>query len=179
MPWQGSQIHVADVVVDSETLSVKNDTLIAGEPAKISAEFPSWASNDTLIFTSDVSGFINPWKHTIEATAPLLSTPLAEEFGEPLWFLNIFPYAIIGPEGNLGLFTTIKDGRSGLYLFYLDSSSAYQHISTPYVTMSYVRCVSRSNNEIVFVGQKADEEPSIVKCTLRELTEFFAPAPQS
>lgn len=176
MPWQGSQIHVADVVADSDKVSVENDTIIAGEPGRISAEFPSWASNDSLIFTSDVSGYINPWKHTIgTGTIPLLPLALTQEFGEPLWRLNIFPYAIIGPEGNLGLFTTIKDGRSGLYLVDLLKNFDPQPLQTPYVTMSFLRCASLQNNEVVFVGQKADEEASIVKCTLAELTGSFVP----
>ena len=58
MPWHGVEIHVADAVEPS--LVIKNDIKIAGEPRNNSWGFPSWVSNDTLIFTGDESGFINP-----------------------------------------------------------------------------------------------------------------------
>jgi len=58
------------------------------------------------------------WSH---CTAPLT---------KPLWLFNIFPFAIIYSEGNLGLFTTITDRRSRLYLVYLDKKSAHQLIPT-------------------------------------------------
>ena len=65
MPWEGSEIHVADVVVDADGMVVKNAIHIAGERSKISAAAPSWASNDTLIFTSDESDYIKDRKSVV------------------------------------------------------------------------------------------------------------------
>ena len=44
MPWEGSDIHVADVVVGAGGMVVQNDIHIAGERLKISAAAPAWTS---------------------------------------------------------------------------------------------------------------------------------------
>ena len=175
MPWEGSEIHVADVVVDADGMVLKNAIHIAGERSKISAASPSWASNDTLVFTSDESDYINPWKYSNGKATPLLPKPVSQEFGKPLWQLHMFPYAIVDAEGKFALFTSIKDGRSQLYLLDLFSPSEPRPLDTPYVVIGNLRSVSSQDNTVVFEAEKVDEEPSIVKCTITDLSGSSPP----
>lgn len=166
MPWEGAEIHVADIVVEKDSLSVKNDVLVAGEKQKISCAFPAWASNNTLVFTSDESGYINPWKFTSGKASPLFSQPIAEEFGSPGWAFNIFPVAILDGAGRYALFSASKDGRDVFYVVDVEDGAQPQPIDSPYVVIRNLRSISPKRQEVVFTGEKVDEGSAIVKCTI-------------
>lgn len=166
MPWEGAEIHVADIVADKDNLLLKNDVLVAGEKQKISCAFPAWASNNTLVFTSDESGYINPWKFTSGKASPLFSQPIAEEFGSPGWVFDIFPVAILDGAGRYALFSASKDGRDIFYVVDLEGGAQPQLINSPYVVIGNLRSISRERQEVVFTGEKVDEGAAIVKCTI-------------
>ncbi|KAG6865012.1 hypothetical protein C0991_005654 [Blastosporella zonata] len=165
MPWEGGLIYVADTTIDSDTISVKNLTHVAGEALKVSAAFPSWANNETLIFTSDESGYINPWKYQNGQATALFPEPVQYEFGYPGWALQTSPYAILDQEGKLAVFITIKDGRDRLSIVDLEGGSPPQTVDTPYVVISFIWSRSRTAREVVFSGGKVDEDSSIIGFT--------------
>ena len=168
MPWEGAEVHIGDIVVDPDLdgLSVKNGLHIAGKANDISCGYMEWTRSGSLIFTSDESKFINPWKYTNGTCAPLFPKPVSQEFGSPLWTLNTFPYAILDKENKYALFIAIKDGRDELQLVDLEGKTEPQRIETPYVVMGGLRSLSKGNQEVVFLGEKVDEKESIVKCTI-------------
>jgi dipeptidyl aminopeptidase/acylaminoacyl peptidase len=170
MPWEGAEVHIGDIIVDSglDGFSIKNDVYIAGKPIDISCAYLEWSSNDTLIFTSDESKFINPWKYTVTTgrSTPLFPKPVPQEFGSPMWTLDTFPYTILDKESRYALFIAIKDGRDELQLVDLEGGVEPQRIETPYVVIGGLRSVSKENSEVVFIGEKVNEKGCIVKCTV-------------
>jgi dipeptidyl aminopeptidase/acylaminoacyl peptidase len=172
MPWNGTEIWIADVVTtpgSSTPLVLQNPRHVAGEHGKISVAYPSWLSNDTLLFTSDLSGFENPWTYDCAARVvkPVLETPLAESFayGDPPKKLGWSPYAIANAQGTKAVFTAIKDGRSVLYLVDFTTGTAEQLIG-PYVEIQQIRPLRPNQNQIVFIGTTTDTAPALVQCTL-------------
>ncbi|KAG5634964.1 hypothetical protein H0H81_000200 [Sphagnurus paluster] len=174
MPWEGGRIYIAEVHLTGDSVSLKHITHVAGEALKVSAAFPSWASNDTLIFTSDVSGFINPWKYHVASkkSSALLPQPVKVEFGVPQWYLQLHPYVIL--DGYL-LFVTIENSSSKLNAVDLDGGVAAVAFDSPFVDINYIRVLSRKNNEFVFTGAKTDEDTCIAQVSLSS----FAPGPIS
>ncbi|TFK39070.1 alpha/beta-hydrolase [Crucibulum laeve] len=172
MPWEGAEIHVRDVSVaaDESTIEVKNDKHVAGKKEEVSASYPIWANDTTLLFTSDVSRYINPWKYDVikGEASPLLPKPIEEDFGKP-WKLGWAPFAVLDKEGSNVLFFALRGGRSILYLLTTDKPSEPQEFNTPYVSVDVIRTVSRDNQEVVFVGQRADRDANVVKCSRNEL----------
>lgn len=172
MPWHGSEIFVATVsvksVIGSPIITIKNDTLVAGVPSKTSAAYPSWIDSNTLIFTSDESGYINPWIYDVAKNQPtaLFSNPKPYEFGRPGWYLNWFPYALLG--GTHAAFNVLQDGRDVLCLISLSDSSEVQFIDSPYVFVEAIRAVG-NGFDVVFMGKTMDEETRIVRCSLNRL----------
>ena len=168
MPWEGAEVHVGDVVVDSDKngFSVENNVHIAGKSNDVSCGYMEWTSTGMLIFTSDESKFINPWKYTSGKSTPLFPKPVPQEFGSPMWTLDTFPYVILDKESKYALFIAIKDGRDELQLVDLEGGAEPQRIETPYVVIESLRSVSKVNQEVVFKGEKADEKGCIVKCTI-------------
>ena len=63
MPWDGSEVHVASVSLkeDGSGLTISNPTHVAGKVLTISAGDPVWISNDHLLYTSDKTGYQNPY----------------------------------------------------------------------------------------------------------------------
>ncbi|KAG5715192.1 Dipeptidyl peptidase family member 6 [Termitomyces sp. T112] len=182
MPWEGSHVYIADVVIRSyDGLSLKNFAHVAGEALKISAVYPSWANNDTLVFTSDESGYINPWMYQNGKATALFPKPIQYEFGSPGWLLQTHPYAIVDEKGGLAVFITTKDGRNGLDIVDLTGGSPPRTIETPFVVVENIWSLSRKAREIIFSGEKVDEGLSVVKLTLDDTfgTRFtvLKPAP--
>lgn len=170
MPWEGGEIHVGDITIGLDNaVEIQGHVHIAGCLGKVSAGYPSWANSDTLIFTSDESGYVNPWKYNQGKATPLFPRLLLEDFAEPFWVLNWLPYAVIDEEGKKGLFSALRDGRNILYLIDLDGNEEPKLLETPFVVINNLRTSSRKNKEIVFTGRKTNEETSLVACRLSSL----------
>ncbi|THU89456.1 alpha/beta-hydrolase [Dendrothele bispora CBS 962.96] len=171
MPWESSQILIADVSLTDSTsdpaLKLSNITTVAGDAnSNISVGWMSWASNETLLFLSDESGFVNPWKYDVSSkkSSAIFPEPVGEDFANVMWSLGMFPYAVVDPQGRHGIFTAWRDGRNILYLVDLESGTRKQ-LDSPYVTVESMRTVSKEKNQVVFVGGKVDASPAVVQCT--------------
>jgi dipeptidyl aminopeptidase/acylaminoacyl peptidase len=172
MPWEGAELYVADVVnTESDGavgFHVTNVKHIAGKKLDISAAYPSWANNSTLVFTSDELGYQTPWTYS---TSTLKARPVfphrdSEDFSEPAWTLGGAPYAIVDDSGNVALFAAFSGGRNVLYLVDLQSGRRHRIDPCPFVTISNLRQVSPGKPEIVFSASKSDGPGGVVRCTL-------------
>ncbi|KAJ8093083.1 hypothetical protein AAF712_002440 [Marasmius tenuissimus] len=168
MPWEGAEVCVADVVVSSSSLRLENTTIVAGEKRNVSAGYPSWTSNNTLLFLSDVSGYSNPWKYMNGKASAIFPEPVSEDFSECMWVFSMSPYAIVDEEGKWGVFVSYRNGRTLFNLINIDEGTR-KELPSPYVAVDSVRTVSRSNHQIVFVGYRNDEGGSVVQATVSDL----------
>jgi dipeptidyl aminopeptidase/acylaminoacyl peptidase len=169
MEWTGGQVKVAEVVIDptGTVVSLKNEVHIAGKKTEISAGYPSWISDDVVIFTSDISGYQNPWKYVLSTgtASPIFAEPIKEDFSEPGWILGWAFYAHVG--GNFVVFSSLRNGRSQLYLVDVSSGSKTE-LDTPYTHIGNMRTLSTTSasGSFIFLGSKVDEPESLVKCTI-------------
>ncbi|KAI0072243.1 alpha/beta-hydrolase [Panus rudis PR-1116 ss-1] len=169
MPWEGGEIHVAKVAIDQSgsKLTLTGAIHVAGKRNAISAADPIWLTNDTLLFTSDESGYQNPYTYTVSMgkVAPVLSEPVPEDFSLPGWSLGVRYGAALDKEGKTILFTAVREGRSHLYVL-TRHSGAIEEITCPFVTVRDIVRVTDDN--VVFVGAKADEPASIVLASIKD-----------
>ncbi|KAL0948370.1 hypothetical protein HGRIS_010952 [Hohenbuehelia grisea] len=177
MPWDGAQLQVADVVISGSELSLKNVVHVAGEHAKVSIEYPYWVSKDMLLFTSDQSGYQNPWKYVNGKASPVFLEPVSEDFCEPAWTFGLYPYAAIGSTGGRILCTAWRGGRTVLYLADVTKSGKPVEVECPYVAVTAMRGVSRDASEVVFYSPKLDEKATIVLCHIPD-SATSPPTPQ-
>ncbi|KAL0575149.1 hypothetical protein V5O48_006826 [Marasmius crinis-equi] len=169
MPFQSSEIKVAKVSItnNGEALNLENVTHVAGEHEKVSAQDPSWASNNCLFFASDISGYHNPWKFTFEGAlsngkaSPILPEPVLEEFMVPQWWMNRSTSGALSEK--VVAFMSMRKGRSALYLCNLQTGSATE-VTTPYAQIEFVR--GSGQGKVVFLGQPADAHEELVSLTL-------------
>ncbi|KAG8931269.1 hypothetical protein FRC02_002991 [Tulasnella sp. 418] len=164
MPWEGSQLVLADLLLDeSERPSLSNIKVIAGKKEEESINQPIWISDDVLVYLTDASGFYNPWRYQIsnEASSPILPSPAAQEYAEPAWKLGASAYASLGNQTILASPTE----QGVLQLCIVDVVSGKQvPIESSYVRVSHVHTIDE--NRVVFVGTKDDDAPALVLLTL-------------
>ncbi|KAI9567344.1 Alpha/Beta hydrolase protein [Boletus coccyginus] len=182
MPWEGSLIKIADVLVQEDTIVVLNTTRVAGEQLAKSVNYPLWASDTTLVFTSDeLNGFQNPFTYsTVTGSAQLaIPEPIKEDFGAPAWNLGNFPNVLLDDPGGgndkFAAFVAFRDGRSVLYIVNLSEDKRIVEIRD--FPFSLVNRVKRNGGtSIVFNARKSDAPGGIFLCTFSGAS--FAPSYQ-
>ncbi|KAJ3795411.1 Alpha/Beta hydrolase protein [Lentinula aff. detonsa] len=183
MPWDNSQISLADVtLIESDkksTLTLSNITTVAKEGC--SNGFLAWANKKTLVWVCDISGFINPWKYDVSAkkAGPIFASPVKEDFGGAMWLLCFFPYAIVDETGKVGVFKAYRDGRIVLYRVDIETGDRRQ-IENPYVVVESMRSVSKSTGTFTFLGTQVDQSEKVIVGSLGATdTASFATATAS
>ena len=171
MPWEGSLIKIADVLVQEDTIVVLNTTRVAGEQLTKSVNYPLWTSDTTLVFTSDeLNGFQNPFTYSTQTGSAQLAIleSIKEDFGAPAWQLGNYPYALLddprGGNGKLAAFIAYRDGRNVLYIVSLSDDKRIVEIQD--FPFSLVNRVNQSGGMyIIFDAKKSDAPGGIFQCT--------------
>ena len=162
-----SGVHVVDdrIILAPDVLPT---TRLGGEPGNVSAVQPTWLNARTLIFSSDVSGYQNPWIAEIQQTQgtkhsvismPLFPTPFDQDFVDSPWYLGTANVAVLD-ESTL-LFSASKDGRHQFYVVGMDGST--KEIECPYVHITRLKRVSE--HQVAFLGTKDDKPQALIKCS--------------
>lgn len=169
MPWEGTELYVADVAYSDDTFHVVNAKQVAGEKLNISVAYPTWADDNTLVFMSDISGHYNPWKYSVatHVAKPIFPSPVSEDFARPPWVLGGSPYALVSGTGT-GLFTAFRDGANVLYFVDLNNPTQPREVSPcPFAVISSVRSIAPGKPEFIFAALKSDGPGGIIQCNLQ------------
>lgn len=123
MPWEGSELWLADVGRDGMLTRARR---IAGGPGEALVQ-PLWSPRGELFVVSDRSGWWNLYRVQGDALEPVL--PMAAEFGQPLWVFGQSMYGFTGDDEIVATF--IEQGTSRLVRIDLARGSA-QPLATPF-----------------------------------------------
>lgn len=166
MPWEGAEIYVAKVTVSSEKIKLGAKTLVGGVKGQVGAAYPLWISNETVLFTTDVSGYQNPWSYSILTgkSVSILPTPVEKDFSLPGWLLGESYSVILDEKGEKVLCSVIQDGRAVLYVLDVESGTI-KEVKSPYVEISSVWSIPKTG-EVFFIGGQSSEPSEIISLTL-------------
>jgi dipeptidyl aminopeptidase/acylaminoacyl peptidase len=123
MPWEGSELWLADVGRDGLLARTRH---IAGGPGEALVQ-PVWSPRGELFVVSDRSGWWNLCRVQGDALKPVL--PIAAEFGQPLWVFGQAMYGFTGDDEIVATF--IEQGTSRLVRIDLARGSV-QPLATPF-----------------------------------------------
>jgi dipeptidyl aminopeptidase/acylaminoacyl peptidase len=98
MPWDGTELWVADIAADSSLVRAR---LVAGGNTE-SIFQPGWSPDGTLYFTSDRTGWWNLYR--VDGTNIVPVCPMDAEFGRPMWALGTTTWAFAGPSRVVAAF---------------------------------------------------------------------------
>ena len=130
MPWDGTELWVADVSADG---SLANRRLIAGGPCESILQ-PAWSPDGVLHFVSDRTGWWNLYRFRAGAVEPLC--PMQAEFGQPLWTFGQSTYAFVAPSLILCSYT--QRGADRLALLNADTGEL-RELTSPYTDIGNLR----------------------------------------
>ncbi len=91
MPWDGCELHVADLAADGSVTGVEH---VAGEDGVESIWQPEWSPAGDLVFASDRSGWWNLERIRDGERSALY--PTEAEFGYPAWAFGTSSFAFLG-----------------------------------------------------------------------------------
>jgi hypothetical protein len=181
MPWEASQVYIAEIAptVSSESGALETFA-VSGPPAFVSGSDessvsqPLWASNSSLAFLYDIHGFYNPWVYDLATSTarPILPTPMAADFADPAWQLGMHQYDFLDPTTILA--TPIQDSNTVLTLVDIPTGKM-RPIASLYVNIRGLHAISAT--EAVFIGAQDTEAFALVKIKL-EYTDV-GPVPAS
>ncbi len=154
MPWDGTELWIADVLADG---SLSNKTKVAGGVDE-SIFQPEWSPDGILYFVSDRTNWWNLYRlreGRIEALCEMEA-----EFGLPQWVFGMSTYAFA--SANQIVCNYIRQGCSNLAIIET-SSRKIETIETPYTKIDGV-CAK--NGRAVFIAGSPAESTSIVSIDL-------------
>ena len=128
MPWDGSELHVADLTAQG----LKDAKVIAGGATE-SVQEPQWDGDGTLYFISDRSGFWNLYAQRADGAHAVW--PKAAEFAAPLWQFGQSNYVLLGDGRAVASFR--DRGVSRLAVLDLKAGTG-RELDLPYVDFSHV-----------------------------------------
>ncbi len=155
MPWDGTELWVADFTADGK---LANATRVAGGPRE-SIFQPEWSPEGALYFVSDRSGWWNLYRIQVGGDAEPVCEMQAE-FGMPQWAFGMSSYAFESP--NRIVCSYIENGFARLALIDTQTKTL-ERLDCPYTDIRYLRA---SPGEAVMRAGSPTQSPSIVKLDL-------------
>ena len=152
MPWDGSELWVADLGTDG---SLSGATRVAGGVEE-SIFQPSWSPDGTLHFASDRTGWWNLYALR-DATTEALA-PVHGEFGEPLWQLALSTYGFLA--GGRIVCTYGQQGIDHLGIVE-PGSGRVTPLETRFTSIGSL-ATDPTGNRVAFIGGSATEPASVV-----------------
>jgi len=128
MPWDGTELHVAQLGKDGLT----HVTTVAGGTAESVLE-PQWDADGTLYFISDRSGYWNLYSRKDAEIRPVWKRDA--EFASPLWSLGQANYVLLGQGKAVASFS--ERGSDKLAVIDLRRGNA-RVLDLPYVEFSHL-----------------------------------------
>ena len=91
MPWDATELWLAEVATDGALLSSRR---IAGDAGgDVSITEPLWGPDGALYCVSDASGWWNIQRYDVDGLTSVLS--MEAEFGQPMWEFSMSSYAVM------------------------------------------------------------------------------------
>ncbi|MGD8455326.1 MAG: prolyl oligopeptidase family serine peptidase [Anaerolineales bacterium] len=150
MPWDGTELWLAEVAGDGE---VANPRLVAGDVDE-SIYQPEWSPDGVLYFVSDRSGWWNLYRLAGDHVEPVVE--MKAEFGQPQWLFGMSKYGFLSAGKIVCAYT--QNGR--WYLGVVDTNTCQlETIDTPATELWNVKACNGK-----FIGATGNPtEPSAIR----------------
>lgn len=155
MPWDGTQLWLADVAGDG---SIGNERLVAGGPTE-SVFQPAWSPDGVLYFISDRTGWWNLYRLNGDAAYAL--APMEADFGMAQWVFGLGTYIFTSPAELICSYT--QGGHS--FMARLDTNTKVLSplgVSSTLLYPSHSRIVA-GDDFVVYIAASPTQPRSVVR----------------
>ncbi|EMA32421.1 S9 family peptidase [Halobiforma nitratireducens] len=151
LPWDGTELHLADVTEDGY---LENERIVmGGSDESVSVCQPEWRADGALHAVSDRTGWWNLYRRDGDEWVPYREE--AAEYGVPQWLLGFSTYGFLA-DGRVAAIVT-RDGERSLEL--LEQDGSREVVDLPYDTYA-PRLVTDDAGESVLVPAGGPTEPT-------------------
>jgi dipeptidyl aminopeptidase/acylaminoacyl peptidase len=151
MPWDGTQLWVAEVNADG---SLSEARCVAGGTEESICEL-RWSPDGRLYFSSDRAGWWNLYRYNLEGAIEFLYE-MEAEFAYPHWVFGLSNYGFASESRLICSYTQ----NGSWYLASLDvNAKQLSPIETPYKNISSLQV---KEDKIAFIGSSSTEPTSAV-----------------
>lgn len=170
MPWDGTELRVAEIAYPEGALPVIAASRIVAGGAETAVSQPVFAKDGTLVYASDATGFGHLYRHDLATGASTRLTDGPGEFTFPAWNqgmrrIAITPGgAIVGVRGEAG-FDALTVLRNGVAEDLRERHAGYTVLSHP--------VASPASEQVAVVAEGSQQPPRVVVVDLAT----NAPAP--
>ena len=154
MPWDGTELFVADLAIDSSLSDVRH---VAGVAAEESIWQPEWSPSGDLVFASDRSGWWN-LERIRDGERSILHTAEAE-FGYPQWVFGGRSFAFLG-DGRIACCYD-RGGRTSFAVLDPDNGELLD-LDLPYDALEWGPGVVAEGPTIMLLGGSATLPQQVV-----------------
>lgn len=167
MPWDGTELCVAELRATDTGPVVSNAAVVAGRPdagpggtgAGESVSEPRWADDGSLWFISDRSDWWNIYRWVPGVDGAEAVVTMDAEIGSPQWVFGQSSYAFLS-EGRT-VFASARNGLGFLAIRLADGSVV--DLDVPYTSFASIQA---EGDRVVFIGASAVTEPAVVSVTV-------------
>jgi dipeptidyl aminopeptidase/acylaminoacyl peptidase len=145
MPWNGTELWVADIADDG---SLTNASMVAGGESE-SVVQPRWSPDGTLYFVSDRSNWWNLYRWDGLDVAAI--HPKAAEFAHARWVFGMSNYAFVSAREIVC--SWVRNGRWRVGMLRVDTGEL-DEIALPFTSVRYV--VADHERAVVRVGSPSE-----------------------
>lgn len=166
MPWDGTELCIAEVTWGDDGPAIAAPEVVAGAPSWAerggeSVFQPRWCPHDgALWFVSDRNGWWNLYRRHDDGNVEAM-VEIDGEIGMPQWVFGQSRYAFLD-EGHV-VFAYSRDGVDHLAVRAGDSHRV-DDLDVPYTSIASVQS---DGHHVVFVGASATAEPAVVRLRVR------------
>jgi len=168
MPWDGTQLWVADIGADGSLTGARP---VAGGPDE-SVLNPTWAADGSLVFVSDRTGWWNAyrWRDGAAAVQPL--APMEADCGDALW---VFGLRWVGVDAD-GTVVVVARTHEGDQLHVVDPDGTVRHVPADATELAYLLV---RGGAATLVAGGPDRASALVRIDLRTGAEsaLLVPSP--
>jgi dipeptidyl aminopeptidase/acylaminoacyl peptidase len=157
LPWDGTELWVADVMEDG---TLQNPTLITGSASE-SIFQPEWSPAGILHFVAEYSGWWNLYRW-VNGKAEALY-PMQAEFGMPQWIFGMSTYAFV--SANKIICSHTQNGLWFLASLETDAKK-FTPIETPYTDIHFPRA---GNGFVIFFAGSPSQPDSLIRMDVETL----------
>ncbi|MGC9525192.1 MAG: S9 family peptidase [Limnospira sp.] len=154
MPWDGTELYVADVGDDG---TLGKPRRVAGGPEESIFE-PQWSPGGTLYFVSDRANWWNLYRIRNNIIEPLF--PLPAEFGVPQWVFGMSTYGFVSDRQICCCYT-----QSGIWSLATLNVEAKQLRSFD-LSYTYFSSVRVRGDGVLLLAASATEAPALMRLDL-------------
>ena len=153
MPWDGSELWVADLDADGRPTGARR---VAGNRSESIAE-PRWSPDGRLHFVSDRTDWWNLYRHEADRSITALA-PLETEFAGPQWVFGLSTYGF-ADDGSI---VAVSHDHATDRLWRIPPDGAPRAIALPYLEVSGLAV---AGDRIVIVAGRPSEPDHVVAIT--------------